>query len=55
MAKEVSCKEAGFEDCDFFIRNENEDEMIDLVQQHAEHTHDTTVAREDVENLMKEV
>lgn len=55
MVKEVSCKAAGFDDCEFHIQNENEEELIDLVQQHAEHTHNKTVSREDVQSLMKDV
>ncbi|USZ70977.1 DUF1059 domain-containing protein [Natronosalvus halobius] len=55
MVKEVQCKDAGFEDCDFVIRDENEDEMVDLVQQHAERTHDKSVSRDDVQGLMNEV
>ena len=55
MVKEVNCKEAGMEGCEFLIRDEDEEELIDLVQQHAEQTHDKTVPREDVQSLMKEV
>jgi predicted small metal-binding protein len=55
MVKEVSCKEAGYDDCEFLIRDENEDELIELVQHHAEHTHDMSIAREDVEGLVKTV
>lgn len=53
MVKEVSCKEAGY-DCEFLIRDENEDELIDLVQRHSEQTHDMSVSREDVQGMMKE-
>ena len=55
MVKEVNCKEAGYKDCEFVIRDENEEELIDLVQHHSEQTHDTSVSREDVRGLMKEV
>ena len=54
MVKEVNCKEAG-KDCEFLVRDENEDELIELVQRHSEQTHDTSVSREDVQSLMKEV
>lgn len=54
MVKEVNCKEAGY-DCEFLIRDENEEELIDLVQHHSEHTHDTSVSSEDIRGLMKEV
>ena len=52
MVNEVSCKEAGY-DCEFLIRDENEDELIELVQQHSEQTHDMSVSREDVRGLMR--
>ena len=52
MAKEVVCRDAGY-DCDFQIRDENEDELIQFVQQHSEQTHDAPVSREDVQGLMK--
>lgn len=55
MVKEVNCKEAGFEDCEFLIRDENEDEMVELVQHHAETTHDKTVDRDTIEELITEV
>ena len=54
MVKEVNCKETG-KDCEFLIRDENEEELIELVQHHSEQTHDTPVSREDVQSLMKEV
>jgi predicted small metal-binding protein len=53
MAEEVRCRDAGY-DCDFRIRDENEDELVDLVQQHSERTHEKPVSRKDVEGLMKE-
>lgn len=53
MVKQVSCREAGM-DCDFLIQDENEDELIDLVQQHAENTHEMTMSRTDVEEYVTE-
>ncbi|WP_290810254.1 DUF1059 domain-containing protein [Halovivax sp.] len=55
MVKEVNCKAAGFDDCEFLVRDENEDELVDLVQHHAEQTHDKTVSRDDIEGLMRDV
>lgn len=55
MTKEVSCKEAGMSDCAFLIQSENEAELIEFTQQHAEQTHDTAVPRTRVEALMKSV
>lgn len=42
-------------DCDFLIRDENEDELVELVQRHAEQTHDTEMSDPDVRDLMSEV
>lgn len=53
MVKQVSCREAGM-DCDFLIQDENEDELIELVQQHAENTHEMTMSRTDVEEYVTE-
>lgn len=54
MVKQISCREAGM-DCEFLIRDENEDELVDLVQQHAERSHNTELADSDVRDLMVEV
>lgn len=54
MAKEVACREAGY-DCDFVIRSENEDELVEFVQQHAKNTHDTEMSRDDVMGAWKSV
>ncbi|MBX0322312.1 DUF1059 domain-containing protein [Halomicroarcula sp. F13] len=48
MAKEVVCRDAGY-DCDFVIRSENEDELIEFVQTHAKETHDTEMSSADIE------
>ena len=53
MAKELSCREAGY-DCDFMIRSENEDELIEMVQEHAKSTHDTEMSRSDVQGELKQ-
>ncbi len=55
MVKEVRCIHAGFEECAFLIRSENETELIEIVQKHAEGTHDVSVSREHVERIMREV
>lgn len=55
MVREVSCIHAGFEGCEFLIRSENESELIEIVQQHAERTHDVSVSREHVKRIMREV
>lgn len=55
MVKEVRCIHAGFEDCEFLVRSENEAELIGIVQKHAEGTHDISVSPEHVERIMREV
>lgn len=55
MTKEVSCIHAGFEECEFLIRSENESELIEFVQKHAERTHDVSVSRDHVVKIMREV
>ena len=55
MAKEISCINAGFEDCAFLVRSENEDEVVDLAQQHAKRIHDTDASREHLEQILRDV
>lgn len=50
MVNQVDCT-----DCEFLIRDENEDELIELVQQHAENTHGMSASRTDVEGWITEV
>lgn len=52
MVKEVSCIHAGIEDCAFLIRSEDEAEVIEFTQKHAERAHDKSVSAEHVENIM---
>ena len=55
MVKEVNCKGAGYEDCEFLVRSENVDEMIRFVQQHSEQTHGQSVTESDVRSVMQDV
>lgn len=54
MAKEIVCREAGY-DCDFEIRDENEDELVRFVQEHAKQAHDADMSRSDIEGAWKTV
>jgi predicted small metal-binding protein len=54
MAKELSCREAG-NDCDFMVRSEKEDELIEMVQQHAREVHDTEMSQADIRGAWKTV
>jgi len=55
MVKEISCINAGFEDCAFLIRSENEEEVIEFAQKHAKNVHDTDTSREHIESVLAEV
>lgn len=55
MVNEVACIHAGFEDCEFLVRSEDDDELIDIVREHADRVHDVTVSREHVERIMRSV
>lgn len=54
MAKEISCRDAGY-DCDFMIRSEDEDQLVEFVQEHARETHDTEMSASDVRGAWKTV
>ena len=54
MVKEISCINAGFEDCEFLVRSENEDEVIEFAGRHAEGTHGTDAPRDHLESVMIE-
>ncbi|WP_254544527.1 DUF1059 domain-containing protein [Halomarina pelagica] len=55
MVKEVRCINAGFEDCAFLIRSEDEEEIVEVVRRHAERVHDTSTTRDHVERIMRDV
>ena len=55
MVKELSCINAGFEDCEFLLRSENEDELIKFAQRHAERTHGTLASRDHIEKILVDV
>lgn len=55
MVKEISCINAGFEDCAFLVRSENEEEVIEFARRHAERTHGTDASREHLEKVVVEV
>lgn len=55
MVREVNCKGAGYEDCEFLVRSEREDELIRFVQEHSEQTHDQSVTDSDVRSVMQDV
>lgn len=55
MVKEIRCINAGFEDCEFLVRSENEDELIEFAQRRAERTHATSAARDHLKKIMTDV
>jgi predicted small metal-binding protein len=48
MAHQYSCSA-----CAFQVRSENEDEIIDLVQNHAEEQHDMSPSADDIRDGME--
>lgn len=52
MAYEIACRDAGY-DCDFMIRDENEGELIEFVQQHAREAHDAEMSESDIRGAWK--
>jgi predicted small metal-binding protein len=54
MAKEIECKEAGF-DCPFMLRTESDEELVSFTQQHAKKMHKKDVPRADILKLAKNV
>jgi predicted small metal-binding protein len=56
MAYEIACIHAGQEDCEFLIRSENEEEIIEVAMRHGTEAHGyEDLTREDLRDLMYEV
>lgn len=57
MAKLVICPhEAPGEDtCEFQVQSENEREVVDFAQQHAEDAHGLSLSQADVEDMIQDV
>lgn len=55
MVTEISCINAGFEDCEFLIRSESEEEVIEFAQHHAKNVHNTDAPREHLKKILKEI
>lgn len=57
--KELTCSDApDFSDCAFRVRNEDEDQLIELARLHVEKTHGDryrSMADDDIRGLMKDV
>jgi predicted small metal-binding protein len=53
MVHEVICAEAGM-DCAFEVRSEDPDELVEIVQFHAQESHNSDIQRVEVEDLMHE-
>lgn len=53
MPKKVICRDAGY-DCDFEVKSEDVDEVIEFTQRHAKGTHDMELSRTDTEGLLKD-
>lgn len=55
MVQEFSCKEAGAKECPFVVRDENTDELVKIVQQHAGRFHNEALAKDDILKHVKSV
>ncbi len=55
MAYEFACVDAGYDDCEFEIRDENREELMEFVKEHGRTVHDTEVSESDVEGSIREV
>ncbi|MCX9009684.1 MAG: DUF1059 domain-containing protein [Candidatus Methanoperedens sp.] len=54
MVKEFECRSAGV-DCPFMVRDENENELTSLAQQHVKNTHQKNMSRDDVLRTARDV
>jgi len=54
MAYEIVCADAGY-DCDFMIRSEDEDEIVEFVQEHARNVHGDELEAADIQELRSTV
>ncbi|MFB6183604.1 MAG: DUF1059 domain-containing protein [Haloarculaceae archaeon] len=54
VTREFTCQSAGV-DCDFQIRSESEDELLEFVEQHAKNVHDMDMSRADIRDAWTRV
>ena len=54
-AYQLTCADAGNEDCAFMVRSEDRDEAIDLGIEHAREVHDQTYERNQVRDILEQV
>jgi predicted small metal-binding protein len=55
MVQEFSCKDAGAAECPFMVRDENTDELVNIVQRHASKFHNEALDKDDVMKNVKKV
>ncbi len=55
VVQEFSCKTAGASQCPFMVRDENTDELVRIVQQHASRFHNEALDKEEVMKNVKQV
>ena len=55
MVQEFSCKAAGASDCPFMVRDENTDELVNIVQRHASKFHNEALDKSEVLKNTKQV
>lgn len=52
MANQYTCQ---MDNCAFQVRSEDQDEVVNMVQEHAQQKHGMAIDRSDVESGMQEV
>jgi predicted small metal-binding protein len=55
MVQEFSCKNAGAPECPFMLRDQDTDELVRVVQQHASRFHNEALGKDDVLKNTKNV
>lgn len=52
MAYEATCQESG---CDFMVRANDRDEVVEMLQEHAREVHGMDVSEQDAQSMVSEV
>jgi predicted small metal-binding protein len=55
MVYEFVCADAGFDDCEFEIRDEDREELVRFVQNHGRKEHDIEASESEVEGAIHSV
>lgn len=53
MAYELACRDTGM-DCDFMVRSENEDEVVEMAREHMQNVHGQELSSDDARGMVQE-